>query len=388
MKKKVILSVLGTLFAVGVAWYFLRGGSPNQFRLEWRVASGGKAFSTALEQTVGAPLRPGHTVKLLPNGSIFPALIEAINGAKQSVHIEMYIWKHGAVSRQVIDALKARKGKIECRILLDALGSISRGDEVDQGLAEANCKLLKFRPHSSPLSRNHRKVAVIDGRIGFTGGFGVDDRWAGDARSDEEWRDSNVRVEGTAVSDMQESFAEDWQESGGDLLPPEAFPEQPKNGPSRAAFVRSVSEPVVTRAERLTQLAIAAAHQRLWIGNAYFVPGAAIIELLGRRATEKVDVRILVPGKKSDSKLSFLWQQNEYGKLQKRGVKIWEYQRSMMHAKTMVIDSRISIIGSVNLDPLSLDKLEDAALVVEDEELARTLEREFEADEKLSTYQD
>jgi len=386
--KKVIFVIVGVAVAAGVAIFFLRGGNPNSFRLEWRVGSSGKEFSTALQQTVGAPLRPGHRVEVLDNGKVFASLIAAISEARSSVNIEMYIWTKGAISAQVIAALKARRPGVQCRILLDGLGSISRGQEVDQGLADAKCALLIFRPGKKPLARNHRKVAVIDGRIGITGGFGVDDRWMGSASTPEEWRDTNVRVEGPAVGDMQESFAEDWQEAGGPFLPPEDFPEPQKAGSLNAAFVRSSSAPVVTRAERLTQLAIAAAHERLWIGNAYFVPGAAVLELLGRRAAEKVDVRILVPGKKSDSKLSFLWQQNEYGRLQKRGVKIWEYQRSMMHAKTMVIDGRISIVGSVNLDPLSLDRLEDAALVVEDEQIAKTLEGQFEADEKLSTYQD
>jgi cardiolipin synthase A/B len=228
---------------------------------------------------------------------------------------------------------------------------------------------------------------VIDGRVGITGGFGVDDKWLGESQDEDHWRDTNVRVEGPAVSDMQEAFAEDWQEAGGGLLPPEDFPEQAKDGPVMAAFVRSTASPVVTRAERLTQLAVDASHQRLLIENAYFVPGKPVLELLRRRAKEGVDVRLLVPGRQSDSKLSFLYQQREYGDLLKVGVRVWEFQPTMMHAKTMVVDSSLVIIGSVNLDPLSLNKLEEAALVAEDPALAAELARLFDEDVARSKEQ-
>ena len=186
--------------------------------------------------------------------------------------------------------MRERKKGVACRVLLDAEGSISRGEEVDKDLRDVECAMLLFRKATAIFARNHRKVAVIDGRIGITGGFGVDDKWLGNGEDEDHWRDTNVRVEGTAVSDMQEAFAEDWQEAGGGLLPPEDFPEQPKDGTVPAAFVRSISSPVVTRAERLTQLAIDAAHERLFIENAYFVPGKPVLELLKRRATEGCSV--------------------------------------------------------------------------------------------------
>ena len=361
-----------------------RGGS---FQLRVKVPSSGQAFSTALEQTVGTPLREGHRVALLPNGAVFDTLVADIGRARGSVHVEMYIWTKGAVSGRLIAALARRDQGVGCRILLDAVGSISRGDEVDQGLRQAGCELRLFRAHQAPTARNHRKLAIVDGRVGFTGGFGVDDRWAGDAEDEQHWRDTSVRVEGPAVTQMQNAFAEDWQEAGGDLIPAGEFPKLPEAGGVRAAFVRSTASPVVTRAERLTQLAIDAAHLRLWIANAYFVPGQPVLDLLADRAGERVDVRVLVPGRKSDSMLAFLWQQREYGPLQKRGVRVWEYAPSMMHAKTMAIDSTLAIVGSVNLDPLSLDRLEEGALVIEDPATARELERLFEQDCARSTLQ-
>ncbi|MFL5452141.1 MAG: phospholipase D-like domain-containing protein [Myxococcales bacterium] len=385
-------ALLGAVVALGLAatgWVLLGRSreSSGHFLLDVRAPSQGRGFSSALEQTVGAPLRPGHKLKLLPNGKVFDELTSAIREARQSVNIEMYIWSHGRASTSVISALRERRKGVACRVLLDAEGSISRGDEVDKDLRDVECSMLLFRKATAIFARNHRKVAVIDGRIGITGGFGVDDKWLGDARDEDHWRDTNVRVEGTAVSDMQEAFAEDWQEAGGGLLPPGDFPDQPKDGSVAAAFVRSTASPVVTRAERLTQLAIDSAHQRLLIENAYFVPGKPVLELLGRRAKEGVDVRLLVPGRQSDSKLSFLYQQREYRNLLKSGTRVWEFQPTMMHAKTMVVDSSLVIIGSVNLDPLSLNKLEEAALVAEDPALASELARLFDDDVARSKEQ-
>lgn len=353
------------------------------FEIRARVASSGEEFSAALEQTTGSPMRPGHKLQVLENGSVFDALVDEIGRARESVNAEMYIWRKGEASDRVLAALRERTARgVTCRVLLDAVGSIDLGKDLKEQFAQARCELRVFRPLSGPDkdARNHRKVFVVDGRVGFTGGFGVDDRWLGDGKSPHQWRDTNVRVEGTAVNDMQEAFAENWQEAGGGFLPPREFPAEEKSGPSRAAFVRSDAAPVVTRAERLTQLAIAAAHKRLWIENAYFAPSKAILDLLGKRAAEGVDVRIVTAGRRSDSKLAFLWAQTDYGELAKRGARVWEYQPAMIHAKTMLVDDALVVIGSVNLDPLSLNELEEGALVAEDPAAARRLAKAFEED--------
>jgi cardiolipin synthase len=359
----------------------------SAFELRYTVPKG--AFSAALEQTTGAPLRPGHRLEVLENGKVFDALIAAVGQARETVHAEMYIWRKGAASQRVLSAIAARR--VKCRVLVDAVGSMDLDDAQKQRFVEAGCELRLFRPLHGPNdeARDHRKIFVIDGRVGFTGGFGVDDKWLGDGLGGGEgnWRDTNVRVEGSAVSDMQESFAEHWQEAGGDLLPPSAFPEHESRGGASSAFVRSDASPVVTRAERLTQLAIAAAHKRVWIENAYFVPTRAILNLLGRRAAEGVDVRVLTAGRKSDSRLAFLGAQRDYRPLLERGVRVWEYQPAMMHAKTMLVDDDLVVIGSVNLDPLSLNQLEEGALVAQDRGAAERLARDFEEDAARSKEQ-
>jgi cardiolipin synthase A/B len=354
------------------------------FRLDVPVPSSGSAFGLALYQSLGARLVPGHSVTLLGNGSVFDGIEREIRSARSSVHVLMYIWEAGVASDRVVAALVERaKAGVSCRVLIDAFGSPDFAEDVQPRLVEAGCEVRIFRPlpgHGDKLARNHRKVVVVDGRVAFTGGFGVRDNWLGDGVSGESWREANVRFAGPAVLDAQQAFAENWQEAGGTLLPPEAFPEIVTSGPASAALVTSTISPVLTRSERLVQLMVQAAKKRLWIANAYFVPSRAILDMIEHKAAQGVDVRVLAPGKKSDSKTSFGLQHVEYDSLLEKGVRVWEYQPSMMHAKTMLIDDDLAVVSSMNLDPLSLGKLEEVALVVQDQEFARALARTFEND--------
>ncbi len=246
-----------------------------------------------------------------------------------------------------------------------------------------------FRPAivKTGLSRNHRKVAIMDGVLAITGGFGIRDCWLGDGCSPGAWRDASVVFSGPSVHHAQQAFAENWQEAGGDLLTAVEFPAADTTGPSAAAFVASTACPTVTRAERLTQLVIAAGTRRIWIVNAYFVPSQAILDQLGGKAAAGVDVRVLVAGHQSDSKAAFGYQQLTYGALIERGAKVWEYQPCMLHSKTMVVDDHLTVVGSINLDPLSLNTLDEVALVTDDQALARALEATFLADCERATQQ-
>jgi cardiolipin synthase len=220
---------------------------------------------------------------------------------------------------------------------------------------------------------------VVDGRIGITGGFGIDDKWEGDGRSDDppQWRDSNVLVRGPVVLDMQQAFAESWEEATGRLLPRDAFPPAEAAGATAAAFVSSSENSVVTKSDRLMQLLIGSARQRLWISNAYFVPSAPILELLTRKAREGVDVRILAAGDRTDTKAFLPEQRSRMLRLVQEGAKGYEYALTMMHSKFVVVDDTITAVGSSNLDALSLNKLNEGTLVVVDEGLAGGEERQF-----------
>jgi cardiolipin synthase len=384
--KLVIGFVLGSLVTAGFAlarplWH--PGRTDTAYALHIAVPSSGPGLASAVFQTLGVTLQPGHQIALLENGAVFDALIGDIQRARSSVHIVMYIWEAGRASERLSAALieRARHG-VACRLVIDDFGSGDFATTVQPALSAAGCEVRLFRPRPvvDLLTRNHRKIAVVDGHVAYTGGFGVRDNWLGDGIHDEAWRDSNVRFTGPAVRDAQQAFAENWQEAGGALLPDTAFPALDTTGPTTAAFVTSTASPVVTRAERLSQLVIAAATRRLWITNAYLVPTHAIFELLLRKARAGVDVRILVPGIKSDSKPALAVQHEEYPDLLAAGIRVWEYAPSMIHSKTMVADDELAVVGSINLDPLSLHTLEESALIIADRSLTAELARQFEAD--------
>ncbi len=356
-----------------------------------RDALGDAGLSEALDQTLGVRLEPGHNVTFANDARIFDALARDIESATSSVNVLIYIWEKGAASDRIVAALTARaRAGVTCRVLVDAFGSSAFADDLRPALVASGCDVRIFRPvpgGRDDTARSHRKLVVVDGRVGFTGGFGIRDSWLGGGTGNDAlaWRDTNVRVEGPAVADMQRAFAESWQEAGGPLLPKASFSpagavDAGAKGDSstvRAAFVASTGSPVVTRAERLTQVAIASARSRLWITNAYFVPSDALLALLEEKAKAGVDVRLLTPGTKSDSKTSLFAQKREYGSLLDRGVRVFEYQPVMIHAKTMVIDDDRIVVGSINLDPLSLNRLDEGALVAQDVGVARALAEAF-----------
>ncbi len=354
-----------------------------EFRLRHPVPEEPAGFSSALFQSVAAKMEPGHRVELLDNGTVFDRLELEISRARSSVSIVMYIWEEGRASDRIVAALleRARAG-VRCRLVIDALGSADFPKVLAPRLTSGGCEVRMFRPTllNARLSRNHRKIAIIDGTVAITGGFGVRDCWLGDGCQPGAWRDASVVFSGPCVQFAQQAFAENWQEAGGELLTSNEFPATEATGPTRAAFVTSTASPSVTKAERLTQLMIGAATRRLWIVNAYFVPSDAILEQLAAKAAAGVDVRILVAGHQSDSKLAFGYQQLTYDALIERGVQVWEYQPCMLHSKTMVVDDRLALVGSINLDPLSLNTLDEVALVLDDAAIASQLESSFLAD--------
>ena len=377
------------LGAAGASGGCKRDEASKPFELRVAIPSQGAPFASALQQALGVQLRPGHDLTLLSNGAVFDGLDQEIRKAQSSIHVLLYIWEKGAASDRIVAAITERaKTGVACRIVIDDFGSPDFKKDVQPALAAAGCEVRVFRPlpgNGDKLARNHRKVVVIDGRVAITGGFGIRDSWLGDGVTNDGWRDANVRFTGPAVAEAQQAIAENWMEAGGALFPAAAFPAQEAAGPASAAFVASTVSPVLTRAERLVQLVVQAAKRRLWIANAYFVPSDAILEMLKRKASEGVDVRLLMPGKKNDSKASAGAQHKEYGSLVERGVHVFEYEPSMMHAKTMVVDDELAIVASINLEPLSLNKLEEVALVVQDRAFASTLASTFEADLKHAT---
>jgi cardiolipin synthase A/B len=386
-----MMILLGLLVAISLAIAMCeRAEEKVQFQLRTEIPSSGDAFALAFYQSLGAQVRPGHQVSLVSNGKIFERIAEDIRTAQLHVHFDVFIWQKGRASDMLLDALAARAKGVECRVLVDDVGSPGFEKDIAPRLSSAGCEWRIFRRvpgAGDKLARNHRKIVVIDGRIAFTGGFGIRDEWLGDGVTAEGWRDENIRFMGPAVLDAQQAIAENWQESGGALFPQSAFPADDDRdpdfdpwGPASAAFVSSTASPVLSRAERLVQVMIRAAKRRLWIANAYFVPSDEIIELVKEKASSGVDVRLLVPGKKSDSRISMGSQHVAYGPLTRNHVRVFEYAPAMMHAKTFIVDDEISVVGSINLEPLSFSKLEEDALVVQDRAFNEVMATTFEQD--------
>lgn len=344
--------------------------------------------SLAFYQSTGVELEPGNAVELVENGHVFDVMEEEAREARSSIHIISYIWRPGQPSERLVRALEERRPGVECRVLVDPLGSL-RFEEVAPQLLSAGCEVRLFRPLTGTVAsldlarvkgRLHRKLVVRDGEWGLTGGWGIYRSWLGEGRTADEWRDINVRVRGPAVRKMQQVFAQSWQEAGGDFLPAHAFPKLREVGPARAGFIGSNSAPILSDARRMTLLMIGAARRRLWIANSYFIPSEAISDMLILKAREGVDVRVLVPGRHHDIPPVHAAQRASYARLLEGGVRIFEYELSMMHAKTMLADERLSVIGSTNMDPLSLNDAYEGSLVVDDPELAAQLAAAFERD--------
>ncbi len=365
---------------------------PSEPYLTRDVPGDADAFSFALLQATGVGLEAGNLVDLVENGAIFEALDDAIRVATSSVHVLVYMWRPSLESDRLIEAIEERcRAGVRCRVLVDPVGSeqiLGPGDfraGPEQRLRAAGAEVRYFRPLAHRVlrrlvGRNHQKLAVIDGRIGFTGGFGVWRVWGGDGLSPGAWRDTHVRVEGPVVRQMQLAFAWAWVETGAPLLGPEEVPALEARGRARAGFVASVGNPGISDAERMTWLAIAAARRRLWIGNAYFSPPDAILDLLAAKARAGLDVRILVPGPIDDIPIVRAAQRWTYRRLLPAGVAIHEYQPSMLHEKVMLVDDALSVVGSTNLDAPSLRRLVEGSLVVAEPALAAALDRSFRAD--------
>jgi cardiolipin synthase A/B len=364
----------------------------HEMRGPMRLSPGLPGLSQALFQSTGVRLVPGHRVELIENGDIFDALLADIRRATGSVHILVFIWRPSEPSDRLVEALceRARAG-VHCRVIVDPVGSEEvRGhhdfdSQVESRLRRGGIEVHYFRPLAGRwlgrlLGRTHHKLMVVDGRVGFTGGFGIWKCWTGQGRAPGEWRDTHVRVEGPAVREMQLAFARSWQESGGALLPEHCFPEPSPAGEAHAGFVASTGGHGLSDAERMLRLVFAAARQRLWISNAYFTPPNAILEQLLEKRRQGVDVRVLAAGPIHDWPIVRASQRSTYRRLLAGGVRIWEYQPSMLHAKTVLVDDWLGVVGSTNLDALSLHRMHEGSLVVADPALVARLEQCWDRD--------
>ncbi len=335
---------------------------------------------------LGMEMVPHNRATLLQNGDeFFPAMLDAIRSAQASVNMEMFIFDDGEVAGQFARALadKAREG-VEVRLLIDGYGS-DLGD-LEGPMKAAGVKIRVYKPLRIYTiykigNRTHRKILTVDGRIGFTGGVGIDDRWKGDARNPDEWRETMVELEGPVVAQLQSIFMEDWVHTTGEVLHgAKQFPQLPPAGEVLAQAIRASRSDPSSMAKLLYYMGIQAARRTIWIENAYFVPDRQIRRGLVAAVARGVDVRVLVPGRHIDVPIVRMASRFHYGELLDGGVKIYEYRPTMMHNKVMVVDGIWSTIGSINFVNRSMKKNAEANVAIYDRAFAEVVEKTIEAD--------
>jgi cardiolipin synthase len=350
-------------------------------------------FARTLELFAGMQLEPGNKLEVLANGATYPRLWADIRSARQTLTVQMYFSKPGAVADSMARYLADRaRAKVRVLLLLDAFGSQGlRGAWVDNlkkaGVEVAWLRPLRWYTLHKAAQRSHVRAVVVDGRVGYTGGFGLADYWLGNGRSEDQWRESNARFEGPSVAQLQATFASGWAEATGELItgdvffPPASFVEP---GAVAAGVLHSVPTIGSTPAERFLALSITGARRSLYISNSYFVPDDDFRELLVRAAKRGVDVRVLTAGERSDVKTTLYAGRARYPELLKGGVRVYEYQPTMMHAKTFVVDGVWSTVGSLNFDNRSLVFNNESNIVALNEQVGATLDSLFMSDLEYS----
>jgi cardiolipin synthase A/B len=339
----------------------------------------------ALSRTAGAPLIGGNAVRVLKDaGENFPAWHEAIAKASRTIHFESYIFDDDAVGRGFRDALaeKAASG-VRVRVLYDWLGSPGKlTSRFWRPLRIAGGEVRVFNPPrlDSPfgwLSRDHRKSIIVDGRVGFVSGLCASASWEGRPdRGKDPWRDTGVEIRGPAVADLERAFAEVWATTGAPL-PPETNTDPTSIPAAGEVELRIVAgEPTAADVFRLDQLVAAIARQRLWLTDAYFVPINLYVEALRAAARDGVDVRLLLPGS-SDLPIVSPLSRSGYRTLLEAGVRVFEWNGTMLHAKTAVADGRWARVGSTNLNVASFVGNYELDVAIEDRSIAEELERTF-----------
>jgi cardiolipin synthase len=349
------------------------------------LQAGDPAFAATLAAYSGAAVLPDNRVELLLNGDeIFPAKIRAIKGARKTINYAQYVFEEGEPSVDIANALAERcRNGVIVNLLLDAVGALSMPDEYRKLMLEAGCQIETFRP-LSPFAidklnnRNHRRILVVDGKIGITGGSGTSGKWGGNGRTEDHWRDTDVWVEGPVVEQLQGAFVENWLEATGIALGGRDYfpsPVEPK-GKVWAQAVRSSPASGSPSMYVVFLLAMSSAQRSVYITNPYFLPDGKMIKTLTEAAGRGVRVVVLLPGA-IDHNLIRQASRSELGKLLQAGVEVYECGAALLHAKTMVVDGRWATVGSTNLDQRSFSLNDEINLVVYDEPVAQKLERIF-----------
>jgi cardiolipin synthase len=344
-------------------------------------------FSLMATMATGAWLAPGNLVEVMLNGDgTYPRLWDDLRAAQQSITLQLYYGAPGRMADTLGQILRERaQAGVRVRVLYDAFGTVDIPVSHRDALRVGGVIVEPFRPiRLSTLhlaqNRSHVRGIVIDSRIGWTGGFGIDDKWLGDGRTDGSWRETNVRFVGPAVRQLQAAFVAAWVEATGVMLTGRATLSPHENGVTAAGLLYTSPTLGSTAAERFFALSIAGARKTLYITNSYFAPERSFIELLADAARRGVDVRILTAGPRTDVDIVRNAGRARYETLLDAGVRVYEWQPSTLHAKTFVVDGEWSTIGSMNFDNRSMALNDESTLMVLDRKLGAEMDRIFLGD--------
>lgn len=384
------LASLGGLasLAAAIGLFSSLGRRPHEITATRVPTVDSSTFLEAISGTVNAPLQSGGKSTLLNNGDeFFPAMLTAIRGAQKTITFFVYIWEPGKASDDMFAALidRAQAG-VEVRLLLDGLGGMrAPGDDVDR-LRAAGGKVNHFRTATFGKltrfhKRNHRRAIVVDGKIGFTGGAAIGDKWLGNAETPEQWRDCMIQVTGCMASNLQSAFAEPWAYTCGEILVGDEFyaenNDNQENPGARHVLIASSPASEEHPLRLFYMLSFMAARKKLYVATSYFVPDKHTRNAVMARARAGVDVRILVPNQHTDAKPIRLAGRSYYDDLLAAGVRMYEYQPTMFHCKNVVIDGLWSIVGSANMDIRSKELNQENVLGILDADFARQVEDTF-----------
>ena len=391
-RTKVILLLIGLLLLGIVLFYDFSSDRALTEEVAHLYPIEDPRFVRSMGHLLGTQLIQGNRTETLINGQeFFPSMLEAIASAKNSICMETYIYWSGEVGRQFTKALaeQARAG-VKVHLLLDFIGSAKIDEAYLNEMEQAGVEIVQYNSLpwfslSRVNNRTHRKILVVDGKIGFTGGAGIADIWLGDADSKEHWRDTHYRFEGPVVSQMVAAFMDNWLSSKGELLHgDEYFPPLELAGSELGQVFKSSPRDGSETARLMYLLTIASANKNILMSNAYFVPDDLSVKMFVAAAKRGVKIQIIAPGKITDTKLVRAASRSRWGELLEAGVEFFEYQPTMYHCKVMVADDLWSSVGSTNFDNRSFRLNDEVNLNIYDREFALRQVQVFQEDLKKS----
>ena len=394
----IVATALVTGLLVVIALNFATPTKQLERKIEHRYAVHDPQYRREMGVLLGPSILPGNLVTDLENGDeIFPAMLEAIRSAQHTITFETYIYWEGEVGQWFADALSERaRAGVKVNVTIDWVGSSSMDQSQLQEMEDAGVHVVRYRPlHWYNLARmnnrTHRKLLVVDGRIGFTGGVGVGDPWQGHAQDPDHWRDVHFRIEGPVVAQVQAAFNDNWIKTTGEILNGAPyFPPLQRAGDMDAHMFISSPQGGSESMHLMYLMAIAAAEHSIDLSAAYFIPDELITKALIAARHRGVRIRVLMPGENTDSDAARLASKQGWGPLLLAGVEMYEYAPTMFHNKVLIVDRELVSVGSTNFDLRSFRLNDEASLNVYDQGFAERMTRVFEQDlakSKRYTYE-